>query len=95
MDADRAVFVDQSQSSNRFVKDPSTKFLTKMHFYAWRKGLKTGMYYLRSLAKTKPKGFAETISKQDSSTGNNSGSGAGKPTKTVVCTDEICTMCSV
>lgn len=46
--ADRAPFVDQSQSLNLFVAEPSHAKLTSMHFYAWRAGLKTGMYYLRT-----------------------------------------------
>lgn len=48
MAADRGAFVCQTQSLNLFVPDPSYKKLTSMHFYAWRKGLKTGQYYLRS-----------------------------------------------
>lgn len=48
MSADRAIYVDQSQSLNLFVSDPTFQGLTSMHFYAWSKGLKTGMYYLRS-----------------------------------------------
>lgn len=43
-------FIDQSQSLNLFVADPSVDKLTAMHFYAWKKGLKTGMYYLRTKA---------------------------------------------
>eukprot|EP00549_Striatella_unipunctata_P024019 CAMPEP_0118714278 /NCGR_PEP_ID=MMETSP0800-20121206/26091_1 /TAXON_ID=210618 ORGANISM="Striatella unipunctata, Strain CCMP2910" /NCGR_SAMPLE_ID=MMETSP0800 /ASSEMBLY_ACC=CAM_ASM_000638 /LENGTH=143 /DNA_ID=CAMNT_0006620039 /DNA_START=87 /DNA_END=518 /DNA_ORIENTATION=- len=48
MAADRAVFIDQSQSLNLFMADPTVDRLTAMHFYAWKKGLKTGMYYLRT-----------------------------------------------
>jgi len=48
MAADRGKFVDQSQSLNLFLADPTVDKLTAMHFYAWRKGLKTGMYYLRT-----------------------------------------------
>ena len=48
MAADRGMFVDQSQSLNLFLADPTTEKLTAMHFYAWKKGLKTGMYYLRT-----------------------------------------------
>ncbi|CEM01740.1 unnamed protein product [Vitrella brassicaformis CCMP3155] len=48
MAADRGWFVDQSQSMNLFLKTPSYAQVTSMHFYAWRKQLKTGMYYLRS-----------------------------------------------
>jgi len=50
LSADRAPFVDQSQSMNLFMTDVTFSKLTSMHFYAWRKGLKTGMYYLRTKA---------------------------------------------
>jgi len=48
MAADRGAYIDQSQSLNLFMSDPQPKKLTSMHFYAWKKGLKTGMYYLRT-----------------------------------------------
>lgn len=48
MAADRAPFVDQTQSMNLFMASPTISKLTSMHFYAWEKGLKTGCYYLRS-----------------------------------------------
>jgi len=48
MAADRGAFICQSQSLNLFIKDANFAKLTSMHFYAWEKGLKTGMYYLRS-----------------------------------------------
>lgn len=48
LSAERAPFVDQSQSLNLFVEAPTHAKLTSMHFYAWNKGLKTGMYYLRT-----------------------------------------------
>ena len=48
MAADRGAFIDQSQSLNVFLKDPSFSQVSSMHFHAWRRGLKTGMYYLRS-----------------------------------------------
>lgn len=47
--ADRGAFIDQSQSLNAFIAHPTLQSLTSMHFYAWEKGLKTGMYYLRTL----------------------------------------------
>ncbi|CAI5756545.1 unnamed protein product [Candida verbasci] len=50
MAADRAAFIDQSQSLNIHIKDPTMGKLTSMHFYGWKKGLKTGMYYLRTQA---------------------------------------------
>ncbi|MEH6308833.1 ribonucleoside-diphosphate reductase subunit alpha [Olivibacter sp. CPCC 100613] len=52
MAADRGAFICQSQSLNLFVNTPTTAKLTSMHFYAWKKGLKTGMYYLRTQAAT-------------------------------------------
>jgi ribonucleoside-diphosphate reductase alpha chain len=50
MAAARAPFICQSQSLNLFVANPNYSKLTSMHFYAWKKGLKTGMYYLRTKA---------------------------------------------
>jgi ribonucleoside-diphosphate reductase alpha chain len=50
MAADRGAYIDQSQSLNIFMEAPSFGKLTSMHFYCWRKGLKTGMYYLRTKA---------------------------------------------
>ncbi len=62
MAADRGAFICQSQSLNLFVDTPSTAKLTSMHFYAWKKGLKTGMYYLRTQAATQAVQF--TVEKQ-------------------------------
>lgn len=50
MAADRGAFVCQSQSMNCFVAEPTMKALSSMHFHAWRRGLKTGCYYLRTKA---------------------------------------------
>lgn len=50
MAADRGAYICQSQSLNIFMENPSVAKLTSMHFYGWKKGLKTGMYYLRSKA---------------------------------------------
>lgn len=50
MAADRSPFIDQSQSLNIHIREPTMAKLTSMHFYGWRKGLKTGMYYLRTQA---------------------------------------------
>ena len=52
--ADRGAFICQSQSLNLFVESPTFSKLSSMHFYAWSKGLKTGMYYLRSKAAVDP-----------------------------------------
>lgn len=51
MAADRGLFIDQSQSMNLFIRDVNVAKLNKALFYGWKKGLKTGMYYLRSNAK--------------------------------------------
>ena len=48
MAAERGAFIDQSQSLNLFLKEPSFAQLSSMHFHSWRRGLKTGMYYLRT-----------------------------------------------
>jgi ribonucleotide reductase alpha subunit len=53
MAADRGPYIDQSQSLNIFMENPTPSKLTSMHFAGWRKGLKTGMYYLRTRAKAK------------------------------------------
>jgi ribonucleoside-diphosphate reductase alpha chain len=50
MAAARGAFICQSQSLNLFVADPNYSKLTSMHFYGWKKGLKTGIYYLRTRA---------------------------------------------
>jgi ribonucleoside-diphosphate reductase alpha chain len=50
MAADRGAYICQSQSLNLFIQDANFAKLTSMHFYAWEKGLKTGMYYLRTKA---------------------------------------------
>lgn len=50
MVADRGAFIDQSQSLNVFIDQPNHAKLTSMHFYGWKKGLKTGMYYMRTKA---------------------------------------------
>ncbi len=65
MAADRGAYICQSQSLNLFVESPTTNKLTSMHFYAWKKGLKTGMYYLRTQAATQAVQF--TIEKNKAS----------------------------
>lgn len=83
MAADRGKFVDQSQSMNLFIETPSINTISSMHMYSWKKGLKTGMYYLRTKSATNatkvtispPKG---TILKKDDKK----------------CIDEICLACS-
>ena len=57
MARDRAPFICQSQSLNLFVADPTYSKLSSMHFYAWKQGLKTGCYYLRTKAAAKAQQF--------------------------------------
>ena len=82
MAADRGAFVCQSQSLNLWLEDPNYNNLTSMHFYAWNKGLKTGIYYLRRRARHQAQQF--TI-EPDKNTGNKLIGGVE---------DEICEMCS-
>jgi ribonucleoside-diphosphate reductase alpha chain len=66
MAADRGAFICQSQSTNLWMKNPTYKNLTAMHLFAWKKGLKTGIYYLRTKAKAAPQQFTiEPGKKQD------------------------------
>jgi len=64
MAADRGAYVCQSQSMNIHLRDPNFGKLTSMHFYAWKAGLKTGMYYLRSNAATDAIKFTVAKDKQ-------------------------------
>ena len=54
MAADRGPYIDQSQSLNIFMEDPTIAKLSSMHLYGWRKGLKTGSYYIRTRPKARP-----------------------------------------
>ncbi|ABN64299.1 Ribonucleoside-diphosphate reductase large chain 1 [Scheffersomyces stipitis CBS 6054] len=69
MAADRAAFIDQSQSLNIHIKDPTMGKLTSMHFYGWKRGLKTGMYYLRTQAAAAAIQF--TVDKNSAKTAGN------------------------
>ncbi len=78
MAADRGAYICQSQSLNLWIEDPNYNTLTSMHFYSWKKGLKTGIYYLRRKAKHQAQQFTiEPEQKQDTEE-----------------KDEICEMCS-
>ena len=57
MAADRAPYICQTQSMNLFLDNPNSSSLTKAHFYGWKKGLKTGMYYLRTKTKATTQKF--------------------------------------
>jgi ribonucleotide reductase alpha subunit len=78
MAADRGAFICQSQSLNLWIEDPTYNTLTSMHFYSWKKGLKTGIYYLRRKAKHQAQQF--TIEPEQKHVEEEK--------------DEICEMCS-
>jgi ribonucleoside-diphosphate reductase alpha subunit len=78
MSADRGAFICQSQSLNLWVEDPTYNTLTSMHFYSWKQGLKTGIYYLRRKAKHQAQQF--TIEPEAKEKNEEQ--------------DEICDMCS-
>jgi ribonucleotide reductase alpha subunit len=78
MAADRGAFICQSQSMNLWVEDPTYNTLTSMHFYSWKKGLKTGIYYLRRKGKHQAQQFTIEPEKKDVAEEK----------------DEICEMCS-
>ena len=84
MAADRGAFIDQSQSLNIFMRDANYQKLTAMHFYGWKSGLKTGMYYLRSTAASD----AVQFTVKPTAVSNN------KKARVTTCTDEVCTTCS-
>ena len=66
MAVDRGAFICQSQSMNLWIEDPNYKSLTSMHFYSFKKGLKTGIYYLRRKTKSKTQKFTiEPENKQE------------------------------
>jgi len=92
MSADRALFTDQSQSLNIYMKDPTIESLSSMHFYGWGKALKTGSYYLRSLSKAKPEAFTNDSSDDEDSDND------GETEEPLVCTiedrDNGCAACS-
>jgi ribonucleoside-diphosphate reductase alpha chain len=91
--AERGPFIDQTQSMNLFMNHPTNSKLSSMHIYGWKQGLKTGMYYLRSTAAKKAVQFSilkETKPKTSEPAPKNR-----SPIKEkIVCTDEICTVCS-
>jgi ribonucleoside-diphosphate reductase alpha subunit len=85
MAADRGKFVDQSQSLNLFIADPNIDKLTAMHFYAWKKGMKTGMYYLR----TKPAVNAIQYTVEKAATKHSNGTDTSVDSND----DDICLSC--
>jgi ribonucleoside-diphosphate reductase alpha chain len=80
MSADRGAFICQSQSLNLWVEDPTYNTLTSMHFYSWKQGLKTGIYYLRRKAKHQAQQFTIEPEQIQGKTSDDK--------------DEICEMCS-
>jgi ribonucleoside-diphosphate reductase alpha chain len=81
--ADRGIFIDQSQSMNLYLSEPTYKKITSMHFYGWKKGLKTGQYYLR----TKAAREAIKVTIDTPIVVNETPDG-------IECSDDICVMCS-
>ena len=65
MAADRGPYIDQSQSLNIHVEEPTRAILTSIHFHTWTKGLKTGQYYLRSQPKAKALQFTVAVEEDD------------------------------
>jgi ribonucleotide reductase alpha subunit len=65
MSRDRGAYICQSQSLNLWMEDPTPSALTKMHFYSWKAGLKTGIYYLRRKAKHQAQQFTIEPVKKD------------------------------
>ena len=85
MSADRGAYIDQSQSLNIFMENPSMAKLSSMHLFGWKKGLKTGAYYLRTRAKAKAQQVTVPV--------------AARPTKEQIlacslANPESCEMCS-
>ena len=88
MSADRGAFICQSQSLNLWMEDPVYSKLTSMHFYAWEKGLKTGIYYLRRKAKHQAQQF--TIEPEQ----NKKSEEKNEDNRKFDEKEEICEMCS-
>jgi ribonucleoside-diphosphate reductase alpha subunit len=64
MSADRGAYIDQSQSLNIFMENPTMAKLSSMHLFGWKKGLKTGMYYLRTRAKARAQQVTVPVAQQ-------------------------------
>lgn len=96
MAADRGPFIDQSQSMNIFIAQPTFQSMTSMHFYGWTKGLKTGMYYLRTKPAANPIKF--TLEKENSVKAVNSvDDGPAKKLEKIASADQqkAALMCSI
>jgi ribonucleotide reductase alpha subunit len=94
--ADRAPFIDQSQSLNIYIDYPTHAKLTSMHFYGWRKGLKTGSYYIHSKPSRSAVKFtiSNSLLDNNSSSNNNSSSKTSLKRKFVCVGEEGCESCS-
>jgi len=97
--ADRGAFVDQSQSMNIFIDKPTYAKLSSMHLYGWKKGLKTGSYYIRSKPSKDAVKFSILRDKgenreKDEKRDEKEGKKYILNGKEMVCTDDVCTMCS-
>lgn len=95
MAADRGAFIDQSQSFNVHIAEPNFGKLTSMHFYAWKRGLKTGMYYLRTKAAVNAIQF--TVDKKSVKQGASTTTEEDTRQEAMVCSltnPEACLMCS-
>lgn len=79
MSADRGAYIDQSQSLNIHLQSPTFAQLTSMHFYGWKKGLKTGMYYLRTKAAVGAIQFTVSQEIQDKAKAQSKGPSASVP----------------
>ncbi|CAJ0597956.1 unnamed protein product [Cylicocyclus nassatus] len=94
MAADRGAFIDQSQSLNIHIARPSYANITSMHFYGWKKGLKTGMYYLRTKPAVNAVQF--TVDKEALKAKEEKDSAQSAAARLASMTvDEGCLMCSV
>ncbi len=96
MAADRGAYICQSQSMNVFLQEPNFGKLTSMHFYAWKKGLKTGMYYLRSKAASSAIQFTVDKSNLESMPSANTVQNKSQSQDAIACSldnPEDCEMC--
>ncbi len=89
MAADRGAFICQSQSLNLFVENPNFGKLSSMHFYAWQKGLKTGMYYLRTKAAVDPIKFTLDEKHQRRFAADDSSVGVSGPSQQLLAAEEL------
>jgi ribonucleoside-diphosphate reductase alpha chain len=92
--ADRGAFVCQSQSLNLFLEDPDFKKLSSMHFYSWQRGLKTGIYYLRTRAKAQAQKFTIDPLLQKFTNLRGSQTSDKKDANSIIEEEQECTFCS-